>query len=74
MNNEIYVIAIPIFLIVLIVVGLLNYNSRFTEEVHKEPFSFLKADIESYEYKMLKRQINMYRFDLEVVKEDIETE
>ena len=28
----------------------------------------------SYEYKMLKRQINMYTFDLETIKEDIENE
>ena len=33
-----------------------------------------KFNEKSYEYKMLKRQINMYLFDLEVVKEDIETE
>jgi hypothetical protein len=33
-----------------------------------------KFNEKSYEYKMLKRQINMYIFDLEVVKEDIEAE
>ena len=33
-----------------------------------------KFDNKSYEYKMLKRQINMYKFDLETVKEQIQQE